>query len=310
MPTSKKCLLGAGVCPLCGQDRDLLGQLEPQVSEGVLAVGLSVGSRSTPFSEENAAVERRPGHAREDGSWYLGAGLLGILPVLLLVLLVQLCHPGRSRGPGSCSGPERVLSTAADTCAGATLTCVCRCRARHWRTGVAAVDPGRVLQVGHTRFGAVHVRLIAGEPVREVQGGRRRSPRRPASRVWSRGSGRPPRKRGPGGGRRRRPESWTEQRRHGYVSPETAHADGRGCVQRPRRKADVWVTGMEPSRGMQSSSSVVMDARSGWGELSGRLRKSSSLSLRCSLSTAGRGETSGLCASEPRRGPATYRLCS
>lgn len=59
----------------------------------------------------------------------------------------------------------------------------------------------------------------------------------------------------------------------------------------PWRKAEVCVTGMEPSWGMDSSSSVVMESRSlltRWRrELSGRFRKSSSLSVRRSLSTGG-----------------------
>lgn len=39
--TSKKFLLDAGVGPLCSEERNLLGELEPQVSESPLAVGLT-----------------------------------------------------------------------------------------------------------------------------------------------------------------------------------------------------------------------------------------------------------------------------
>lgn len=63
------------------------------------------------------------------------------------------------------------------------------------------------------------------------------------------------------------------------------------CVWRPWMKADVWVTGIEPSKGMDSNSSVVMESLSRFTEwrreLTGRFRKSSSLSVKRSLRTMG-----------------------
>lgn len=57
-------------------------------------------------------------------------------------------------------------------------------------------------------------------------------------------------------------------------------------------KAVVWVTGMEPSRGMDSSSSVVIESLSRFSrwrrELTGRVRKSTSLSVKACRRTASR----------------------
>lgn len=80
--------------------------------------------------------------------------------------------------------------------------------------------------------------------------------------------------------------------------------DNRVWVRAPWRKAEVCVTGMEPSWGMDSSSSVVMESRSlltRWRrELSGRFKKSSSLSVRRSLKTEG-GDTEQEVRSEKGR---------
>lgn len=44
-------------------------------------------------------------------------------------------------------------------------------------------------------------------------------------------------------------------------APTHTHTPPKGCLQGPWMKADVWVTGMEPSYGIESSSSVVMETR-------------------------------------------------